>query len=1059
MKPSAAAERLTSEYLDLVAEARNKSNQEKARLEDEAAAAIDPTRARDPRTLAALADVAIHPKRCVRARDYFDLHFPHSSGQLIDCKVEILLRDNPASEGEGGDALLCEVSSNEKWLLLPPISLDSVSAKQCSGGITVQIRGIQTSGKEWSEVFNLYCDDTDACLEWVEMLGSVPEPRDCLATNKFDMKSSKTAVSLNSSVSSGYDSTKVSSAFTGSTPPSPRTVEIPIGEQASKPRASLAPPTSRNERRRSSPLSTSSVSKTYDEPPPRVKRKSVQILEPYPNMSPSAKPKDSWWSLSTKLFGASTGKPDADVSPKERSKHHENERLRNERSRQHSHDSYSRRPQDFNATPPSADRKSHPGKLQKSREGGALRPHSIDGTETSSPPSKPNVTGKGYSVWLPHNGESRDDDDEDEKSDEDADDMKHPSRSSYSQPARPNMTRRTSSVPSEELPSIPRIRKSTHESPKDHPTTPSTPKSTPVIHPKSVPNSAPAVLQKKPPPDRTSKQVDHRPAEIPPVPPTHKSPISSFKKSPPATLKLSSPLSSAKNNRRTSSPLKHEYEPSTATDTSSESDVSGSEDETESSRSDESDEDELANDVRKPEIHQAKVEAQQTKVSPPESLFSLPNVTISPSQSASQSPYRAVAPQPSQANKTIASIFAWSQKGLWENLHPDECSIVITPGLIEAFEMSSEHSRSAASQIGGDSAAPRAVRPLIALELTPLVPIRRGTALDISIRSPPTANSKIRSGNNVMFRSRTAEECSALYHLINNSRINNPTYIALQNARGPYGDPSMGGGMDRRNSMRGMKGGGANGSGWWASHFGSSSRSYRASTRAPSIQTDSSVGTMATAFSALKRFSGPGRLFNIAHSTVSSRMHSSASSLEGSSSSGIRTPPNGIGRSSFSSPARNVTASMITNTKIRLYQRETQSKWRDMGAARLTITNPVRPANSTSAGQSSIAGSTSNSSSGAASAIAPPPTTTPGPPRQEKRIIATGKTKGEVLLDVTLGESCFERVARTGIAVSVWEENVGPNGEIGQVGAVGGVGARARVYMIQVRFIFFTISI
>lgn len=72
---------------------------------------------------------------------------------------------------------------------------------------------------------------------------------------------------------------------------------------------------------------------------------------------------------------------------------------------------------------------------------------------------------------------------------------------------------------------------------------------------------------------------------------------------------------------------------------------------------------------------------------------------------------------------------------------------------------------------------------------------------------------------------------------------------------------------------------------------------------------------------------------------------------------------------------------------------------------------------------------------------------------QEKRILINGKTKGEVLLDACLGESCFERIARTGIALSVWEEVMGPNGEVGMVGAVGGVGGtRARVYMIQVSY-------
>jgi hypothetical protein len=75
-------------------------------------------------------------------------------------------------------------------------------------------------------------------------------------------------------------------------------------------------------------------------------------------------------------------------------------------------------------------------------------------------------------------------------------------------------------------------------------------------------------------------------------------------------------------------------------------------------------------------------------------------------------------------------------------------------------------------------------------------------------------------------------------------------------------------------------------------------------------------------------------------------------------------------------------------------------------------------------------------------------------PSQEKRIVVVGKTKSETLLDVTLGESSFERVARSGIAVSVWEDMTGPSGQAGTVGAVGGVsGARARVFMIQVRLV------
>jgi hypothetical protein len=78
-----------------------------------------------------------------------------------------------------------------------------------------------------------------------------------------------------------------------------------------------------------------------------------------------------------------------------------------------------------------------------------------------------------------------------------------------------------------------------------------------------------------------------------------------------------------------------------------------------------------------------------------------------------------------------------------------------------------------------------------------------------------------------------------------------------------------------------------------------------------------------------------------------------------------------------------------------------------------------------------------------------PPRPSPGIPASprtiglEKRILVSGKTRGETLLDVTLGESCFERVARTGIAVSVWEDRTGP------VTSGGVLASKADTYMIQ----------
>jgi hypothetical protein len=327
------------------------------------------------------------------------------------------------------------------------------------------------------------------------------------------------------------------------------------------------------------------------------------------------------------------------------------------------------------------------------------------------------------------------------------------------------------------------------------------------------------------------------------------------------------------------------------------------------------------------------------------------------------------------------------------------------------------------------------VRPLVALELTPLVPIRRGTAIDISIRSPPTERSRITSSNNFMFRSRNTDDCEALYALINYARINNPTYIALQNARGPYSGPPAA--LGRHNSTQSNKG-----SGWLG--FPRRKNSYRASSaRTPSVAmaSESSVGTMSSAFSALKWFGAGSKMFGMARSTATSRTGSRDDSLFSSS---LGSPGQFAG---IVEAAKGADGIGLSNAKIRLYVRESVSKWRDMGAARLTIMpaspKPSRPGTATSAEGEHL---TQEDAGEAVEA-----TETPAPPRreatQEKRILIRGKTYDEVLLDVCLGESSFERVARTGIAVSVWEGSEG-----GTVGKQGGVIAGSfKVYMIQMK--------
>ncbi|KAI5295204.1 hypothetical protein KEM55_006294, partial [Ascosphaera atra] len=238
-----------------------------------------------------------------------------------------------------------------------------------------------------------------------------------------------------------------------------------------------------------------------------------------------------------------------------------------------------------------------------------------------------------------------------------------------------------------------------------------------------------------------------------------------------------------------------------------------------------------------------------------------------------------------------AHIFHWDDKGIWNALYPSECILRISGGLIEAYEMSLAPLLTSAKE--GMSIQ---TSPLIALELTPLVPVRRGTAVDISVRSPPTANSRLQPGNNIMFRSHNTEECDRLYSFINLSRTNNPTYIALQSARQAYPIHPP---VDQSEQIESRKFShsifGALGIGRRASYRAKQSNNTPRST---SGATESS-GTMANAIGALKKL-GRTKMFNNRKPTVASRQgsgsggdgsqYSNASSGSGSNAEGLIIP-------------------------------------------------------------------------------------------------------------------------------------------------------------------------
>ena len=1016
VKPSAEAENLASKYQGLVTTARHRSNEERARLEDEAASSIDPTRVRDPRTLGPLAEISIDSTRRVRARDYFNLDLKHSSGQRIDCQVELLLRDDAPDRGTGGDLLICEVDGTGRWLLFPPVQLDKASARNgdLKGEIVVMVRGLHSDSQEWHELLSLRTDDEQTGFEWVQMLGLNPLPPKLLRTQSFINRQERRKT-LVTPTAAELALPPFPTNPRKSRTPSPREIEVPIGEPAGgspKPLPqSLAKDVSSTTSATTQPRERNRLQKMPRESPLITPKRpiSTTVLE-----STDIRP------LSNQASESRTRSPDMARSPRSLNEalslagNSSSSVLRRTKAKRQS-----RHADEMPSSPISPKAPYIDNDLQRPSFD-AAQPYQHDVTEV---------------VDREHDSSKT------QAEDNTVSQIKSSDR--HKNQKRPSPHRSRSSVPSLELPIIPKIRKDS-------------PPSTPTIELPEEIDWPPPTPKKDIPPKTPSKHMkktqDYYPekSEAPPPPPAHRSPSPVQLKGTPTPDLGTATARKAK--RRSSSPLKHEYEPSTASESTSDSDASTVERAEVISVSDSSEDEELEGGDAPTLLLPLGALKRFPKVSPQGSLYSLPNGTLSPSQSASQAPYKTVPSQPNKASKTIASIFSWSDTGSWQNLHPDECSIVITPGLIEAFEMSPTHSHSEnplsppitetdsrselSSILSTQDDGLQPDRPLIALELTPLVPLRRGTALDISIRSPPTSNSKITSGNNIMFRSRNPEECEALYALINYSRINNPTYIALQNARITSSfTPSF----DRTNSIKAA----SRSSSWFG--FGQGGRtSYRASSApTPSIApSESSIGSMSSAFSALRRFGKGGSMFNISRSTITSRIGSRANSVytssDNSSGSGTSSPiPPSLNSPINPNDEHDSSPLGLSNAKIRLYIRETASKWRDLGSARMTIMRPTNASHPLVLPSTSGTRQTSNQLS---------PQTQQQAINNEKRIMIRGKAADTLLLDVTLGESSFERVARTGIALSVWEAFEG--GAVAKEGGV--VGGTLRVFMIQV---------
>lgn len=946
----------------------------------------------------------------------------------MDCKVELILRDNHHSSPDGGDLLICQVEQAGKWLLFAPVDISLVSARKEEQGcdLVVMVRGREGIGKEWHELLALQAEDPEAAAEWMMMLGSNPLPPKLNRTPSFvDHRAKGRNITVPAVVE--FEEQPLEKI------PSIESVDLPIGEpsllggvtpkddEQKKQGTTSAAPKAQPKLSLGGGLSKKPVPEHWKNQPITASRPSVA-----PSLQSSDKSTISGWSAAS-----STGFAPSSLAPaycshvsSEQSSQHESRRVKHV-SFPSTRASSSPTTQKLTTIIPDALDPFPQSEAARSQE---IRKETKDNVEPSIPLQ--NAT-----------------------------------------PSRPISVRTPSSAPSQELPNIPKARNAV----SDKSSTGSIPltdsirdtwatlsglgrkvvsqPSTPTAKHKRHASSSMREVNAIPPRPNSSDSVpkpnivdDNVTTVTAPPPPPHKEipVLNSRSQSIPVLRPSAAQQKKDRNNGRlSSSPLRNEYAPSALSASASEDDrsqtSSSSDDDSQTSEEFESEVFDIAMPLVSPYEKRHSTGGAFAK---PPSVPTTGTRTLAPSDSASQGPYRKVpssAERPDVIKKRAsAMVCSWSDSGLWTPIRDDFCLIIISPGLIEAFPKDDQDPRTANG----------AGEPLVAFELTPLVPLRRPTGLDISFRSPPTASSQIKTTNNIMFRSHSVIECDQMYQMINWARCNNLTYIELERSR-PRPQPAVT--FSNQQAPRPRS---------WFSFSGGIRRrnSYRVGNVPPSSMGESQAtsNTVSSAMSALKRLS-MSSAFSVKRSSVIRRpgLTTSASLYSSSNGtgtgSGASTPPisqvgaiptkDGPNVPSTSAAAVNG-GGMVHNMKIRLLIRKGRD-WMPLGVSRLSVLPGVHRSSETP--ETSRPGSPGSSTPGAAEPsrrMSAPPGSAAAEQRQyrlpsanftphrlhgngrEKRIVITANKKpDEVMLDVTLGESCFEKVAHLGIAMQVWTED------------------------------------
>ena len=1018
-------------YNELTALARKRYQDELGRLEDETAAGIDTSKARELRTLAPVTQTEVNENRRVKARDCFGLSLHHSSAQRIDCRVEIILRDNATTTPAEGDLLICEVEETSKWLLFPPVNTKNVSARKGDKGtdLIVMIRGVK-AGRDWHELLEFQADDEATVDDWMKWFGSnplpprlsrareyvdkeVPAPVDLALLNSM---SSNAVVPLNQ-LARPIGASSDLSATHRRTPPKPETY---------LPQLNLGGALQSKQQKRGQNL-------------PRDT--SVPLQSSSATMS-SGRSVLSFPSIITSSSGGSTSTNDqSETAPSLRRANAAKKHGNGLRSPEYLPSGRTDLPPgDFSVPRVRSDGLGSPLKQSPDSARKLSGPPRARYDEVASPMSVSTPQdGVTQSAISPTEGHERVDHRAKRKS-------MTLNESVYEQWNKLSTATQTQSAPQTPK-GRPRNRMSQH----------------PLPFTEDVP---PVPVHSQRPTTVTPLVGTHRQKEdSPPAPPPHSAPAGQRAASGPSVLQPGVNLGSphpVRKARRSSSPLKREYAPSTASNSPDDSNSEGFSD-VSSDTSEEfgSEADDKATPLVPLLAGGARRHFTPTNVPSAQGVGSRAQ-TLAPSDSASQGPYRSVPPTSqdptTQKTKAIAMVCSWSDSRGWDQLHPDECSIVISPGLIETFEMSAAHSSSQGNKTGSQAIPGQpspSSQPLVGFEMTPLVMLHRGAAIDVSFRSPPTANSRVKPKGNVMFRCRSPAECERLYGLINWARMNNPTYIALERAR-PKIQPKVTFANDPQPRTRS-----ASGASWYK--FGGSSKrsSYRASSgqgpKALSAGGVSDASAISMASSFLKKFSANSP-FNLNRSALVRKdpSQSAASSLSSSNSQGLASSSSSTAPSQRghipSKDGPNVPATsaeavngggMVNNMKARLYLRENITNWADLGAVRVTILPPQNNAADHGLGSLPLGTPNPPRSSARMPSAAHTPHRIHNDGREKRVVICKNKNPEVIYIDRVLGESCFERIAQCGIAINVWVED----DTIAKTGGV--VGGRNKTYMLQ----------